>query len=76
MSDDAKLQAALRLLAEAGRLDILRKGVGASSGLAAALLACSPLRTVPMNATTKEDKREKKKETKGENEKEEKYQRR
>ncbi|KAJ1169038.1 hypothetical protein NDU88_000945 [Pleurodeles waltl] len=53
MSADEEVQAALRLLTEAGRLDILKEGVvgpsrplwRASSGVAVAVLACSPPRT-------------------------------
>ncbi|KAJ1130104.1 hypothetical protein NDU88_008460 [Pleurodeles waltl] len=54
MSADDKVQAVLQLLSDAGRLDILRDGVvgplspvqRASSGVAAAVLACSPPRVI------------------------------
>ncbi|KAJ1123537.1 hypothetical protein NDU88_002006 [Pleurodeles waltl] len=49
---DARVQEAFRLLREAGRLDLIQSGVGgpsrparrASSGVAAAVLACSESR--------------------------------
>ncbi|KAJ1191129.1 hypothetical protein NDU88_000445 [Pleurodeles waltl] len=54
MSSEDKVQAALRLLTEAGRLDMLKEGVigpsrparRASSGVVAVVLACSPPRAL------------------------------
>ncbi|KAJ1157478.1 hypothetical protein NDU88_010190 [Pleurodeles waltl] len=54
MAAEAKVQQALLLLEEAGRLDLVRPGAAlatrpmrkAASGVAVAVMACSPLRRV------------------------------